>query len=178
VLQNGRDNSDVYDEILQLAIVDPAGQVLFYDSFKPTQKTSWPQAQKVHGIAPKDVRNKALFGSRKHEIQNIIDASELIVAYNAKFDLGFLGAQGIELRKKPYFCLMKEFAQIARVHGRKMGQRLSYTYQNLDSCARYYGVQNPSAHNALADAKTALYCYQAFMREGKRQTRVEEWGTW
>jgi DNA polymerase III epsilon subunit-like protein len=161
-----------YDEILQLALVDATGCVLFYDSFKPTEKKSWPQAQRVHSIAPRDVKGKAPFQSRRAEIQGIIDAGALIVAYNAEFDLGFLSAQGIKLQEKPYLCLMKEFAC---VYGRKKVHGHAYTYQSLEVCAQYYGVQNPEAHNALADAQTTLYCYQAFMQEGKYRPRREKW---
>jgi DNA polymerase-3 subunit epsilon len=167
------ESGDAYDEILQLAIVDAAGSTLFYDGFKPTKRKSWAQAQRVHGITPNDVKGKAPFGSRKDEIQGIIDAGGLIVTYNAGFDLGFLSAQGIALKGRRYLCLMTEFA---RFHGRKGGRRRWYTWQSLEVCARHYGVANPRAHDALADALTTLRCYQSFMREGRREVRGKEWG--
>jgi DNA polymerase III epsilon subunit-like protein len=172
--ENVMRNADgLYDEILQLAVINAMGQTLFYDSFKPVEKRIWPQAQKVHGISPHDVKDKTSFESRRNEIQSIIDASELVVAYNAEFDLGFLSAQGIELQGKPYICLMKEFA---RIYGRKKVHDRGYTFQSLDACARYYEVQNPKAHNALADAQTTLHCYQAFVKSAGRPVYRREWG--
>jgi DNA polymerase-3 subunit epsilon len=119
-----RSNDIVYDEILQFAIVDAASESLFYDSFSPIKHSSWTQAQSIHGIAPRDIKDKAPFSSRKAEIQTIIDAADLLVAYNANFDLAFLSAQGIELQDKRFVCLMKSFAQI---HGRRGRYHISYT---------------------------------------------------
>jgi DNA polymerase III epsilon subunit-like protein len=161
-----------FDEILQLAIVDDAGNPLFYESFKPLYKKSWKSAQKIHGIAPADVKDKAHFEDKLSEIQSIINTSTLIVAYNAEFDLGFLHAQRIELNKKHYVCLMKEFA---RVYGARRKYGGGYIWQPLDTCARYYGVRNPHMHNALSDTQTALLCYQALVKEGKCIPHEEVW---
>jgi DNA polymerase III epsilon subunit-like protein len=161
-----------FDEILQLAIVNDAGDSLFYESFKPRYKKSWKQAQKIHGIMPSDVKDKPHFETRRNEIQGIINTSTLIVTYNAEFDLGFLSAQGIELNKKRYVCLMKEFA---RVYGAKRKYGSGYIWQSLDTCARYYGVSNPRMHNALSDTQTALLCYRALVKEGKFVLHEEVW---
>jgi DNA polymerase III epsilon subunit-like protein len=161
-----------FDEILQLAIVDDAGKSLFYENFKPLYKKSWKQAQKIHGITPSDVKDKPHFEERLSEIQSIVNASTLIVTYNAEFDLGFLNAQGIDLNKKRYVCLMKEFA---RVYGAKRKYGSGYIWQSLDTCARYYGVKNPHVHNALSDTQTALLCYQALVKEGKFTPHKEVW---
>jgi DNA polymerase-3 subunit epsilon len=162
----------VFDEILQLAIVDDAGDSLFYENLKPLYKKSWKQAQKIHGITPSDVKDKPHFANRRSEIQGIINTSTLIVAYNAEFDLSFLSAQGIDLNKKRYICLMKEFA---RVYGAKRKYGSGYIWQSLDTCARYYGVNNPHMHNALSDTRTALLCYQALVEEGKFVLHKEVW---
>jgi DNA polymerase III epsilon subunit-like protein len=161
-----------FDEILQLAIVDEAGNSLFYESFKPLYKKSWTQAQKIHGITPTDVKDKPHFADRLSEIQSIINTSTPVVAYNAEFDLGFLHAQGIELNKKRYICLMKEFA---RVYGARRKYGSGYVWQSLDTCARYYEVNNPQMHNALSDTQTALLCYQALLKEHKFPPREEVW---
>jgi DNA polymerase III epsilon subunit-like protein len=161
-----------FDEILQLAIVDDAGDSLFYESFKPRYKKSWKPAQKIHGIMSSDVKDKAHFEDRRGEIQNIINTSTLIVAYNAEFDLGFLSAQEIELDKRRYVCLMKEFA---RVYGAKRKYGGGYIWQSLDTCAQYYGVSNPHMHNALSDTETTLLCYQAFIKEDKFTPHKEVW---
>jgi DNA polymerase-3 subunit epsilon len=170
--QRHRVSNGTYDEILQLAIVDDTGTPLFYDNFKPVERKSWKQAQSIHGITPSVVKGKACFAERRNEIQRIVDTSTLIVVYNATFDLGFLSAQGIELGGRRYTCLMKEFA---RVYGSKKGHSKNYTWQTLDTCAQYYGIENPHTHNALSDAQTTLLCYQALVKEGKYAPRKEVW---
>jgi DNA polymerase III epsilon subunit-like protein len=168
-----QDDNGSYDEILQLAIIDGAGKPLFYDSFKPVNRRSWTATQRIHGVAPRDVKEKAPFSERKAEIQSIIDVSRLLIAYNAEFDLGFLSAQGIGLEGKRFICLMKEFA---RIYGRKKVHGKGYTWQSLETCARYYGIVNLRAHDALADARVTLRCYRAFVQEGRHRARNEKWG--
>jgi DNA polymerase III epsilon subunit-like protein len=167
-----RKEDSTHDEVLQLAIVNATEETLFYDSFKPAKQKSWPRAEKLHGITPRDVTNKAPFAERRAEIQNIIDTNPLIVAYNAEFDLLFLSSQGINLKKKRYICLMKEFA---RMHGSKKGHRQGYAWCRLEDCARHYGVANPQAHNAWADAQTTLRCYQLFAAESNYRIHEKEW---
>lgn len=113
-----------FDEILQLAIVDPKGQTLFYDSFKPEFKKQWSDAQRLHGITPSSVQDKQDFSKHRADIQRVIDAAGFVVAYNVAFDLKFLQAQGINLKRKPTVCVMQEFAPIFGKKG-KGGQRLS-----------------------------------------------------
>jgi DNA polymerase-3 subunit epsilon len=172
ISQRQRTGGEVYDEILQLAIVDDTGTPLFCDNFKPVERKSWKQAQSIHGITPSAVKDKVCFAERRDEIQRVIDTSTLIVVYNATFDLGFLSAQGIELRDKRHICLMKEFA---RVYGAKKGHSKGYTWQALSICAQYYGIENSHTHNALSDAQTTLLCYQALVKEGKYAPRKEVW---
>jgi DNA polymerase-3 subunit epsilon len=167
-----RDDDIVYDEILQLAIVDATGAPLFYDSFSPVRHKSWAQAQRIHGIAPRNLKGKAPFSSRKAEVQSIINDADLIVAYNADFDLGFLSAQGIKLKGMRFACLMKEFA---RVHGRKRGHRTRCIWQTLEACAQYYGIAYPLTHDVLADARVTLRCHQSLMQESGYRMCVKEW---
>lgn len=44
-----------FDEILQIGLVDEAGNVLLDTLVRPTRRTEWPEAEKIHGITPADV---------------------------------------------------------------------------------------------------------------------------
>jgi DNA polymerase-3 subunit epsilon len=97
------------DEIVEIGILDENAQVLLDTLVRPVWHRSWPGAQRVHGIAPADVR-----GAPTHEalrpriIEAVSDA--LVVIYNAPFDAGFLRfelAASAEIR-----CAMREFAEV------------------------------------------------------------------
>ena len=164
----------VPDEILQLAIVDQDGAVLFYDSFAPKKKRSWPKAQAVNHISPGDVAGKQSFSARLEEIQNIIDTFPVIVAYNAVFDLRFLQGQGINLSKKPYVCAMEAFA---RAFAKKKHHGRGHKWKPLATCAAFFGLTNENAHDALADAQLTLACYKAMTRDPRFRTQPQAWST-
>lgn len=145
-------------ELLQLAIVDSSGETLFFENFKPVTHEQWPQAQRVHGITPSMVATCNTFEYYMPMIQQIVNSSDLMVAYNAGFDLTFLAQQGISLSEKRYYCVMKAFAPI---FGQRSQSREGYVWKSLEVCARYYGYKEFSAHNALADAQATLHCYKA-----------------
>jgi len=159
------------DEILQLAIIDQNGTVLFYDNFKPTIKTSWLTAQAIHNIAPKDVATKLPFSERVDEIQNIVAKASFIVAYNAAFDFGFLQGNGINLLQKPYVCAMEVFAHTLD----KRKHYGSYEWKSLAYCANYFGLENAQAHDALSDAQLTLTCFKAMADDAHFHIQPKPW---
>ena len=160
------------DEILQLAIIDQDEKVLFYDCFKPKVKSSWPKAQSIHHISPKDVAGKLSFFERIDEIQSIINRKPLIVVYNAAFDLEFMEGQGISFSGKQCICVMKAFANSSKnknLYGRE-GK-----WQTLDTCASFFGLKREHAHDALADARLTFACYRAIEKDGRFPLHPIEW---
>ena len=149
------DESVLEHEILQLVIIDGTGAILMNELFKPKKKTTWPDAQTVHGIAPEDVRDKPAIADFASAIQHIVKSAELIVAYNIMFDLLFLRAVGISFSGKYYFDVMHEFAR-KHVNNRRYG---SEKFVPLKKCANYYGYSLRDAHNAEADARATLHCF-------------------
>jgi len=142
-------------EILQLAIIDGTGTLLMNDFFKPVGKSSWDEAQKIHGIASEDVRDKPAISELRNTIQHHIDSAELLVAYNLRFDVMFLRAIEISFAGKYCYDVMNEFA---KRHGDKGKHRLRQ-YVSLRKCAAYYGYDLADAHNAEADARATLHCF-------------------
>jgi len=162
----------VFDEILQLAIVNQDGEVLFYDSFAPLKIKAWPKAQAIHHISPEEVAEKQSFSARLEEIQGIIDRASLIVAYNAPFDLQFLEGQGVSLSKKPYACAMETFAN-GLIKRKRYGK--TSAWRSLSTCANYFGLLNENPHNALADAQLTLACYKAMVNDARFCIRPQIW---
>jgi DNA polymerase-3 subunit epsilon len=141
-------------EILQLAMIDGTGALLFNELFKPEQKTMWPEAQKIHGITPEDVRDCPGISAYKREIQAHIDASELLVAYNFPFDYRFLRAAGLSFAGKRTYDVMQGFSKM-----RGKGSRGSSRFVSLTRCAEYFGYKLAGAHDAEADARATLHCF-------------------
>ena len=102
----------VRDEILQLSIISAHnGRTLFNQKLWPAHLRTWPEAQKIHGIRPIDVRDAPSFYEVREKVQEIIDGARLIIGYNIGFDMSFLKAAGITFTKcKWVIDVMDDFA--------------------------------------------------------------------
>lgn len=167
---------DRQDEILSLAVMNLAGDVLFNDMFKPSKRKRWPKAEGINGISPDMVKDKQTIEERKGEIEPIFKAAKLYVAYNAEFDLGFLRAAGLDIPERQTFDVMKEFA---KVHGEWNEHFEEWSWCKLEDCAAYYDYRDFGAHDALADVKATAHCYGALLDdflfgEARRRPKLVE----
>ena len=152
-----------YDEILQLAIINGVGDVLFNELIKPKQQTNWWQAEKVHHISPKMVEKCNTIDSYLPMLAEIFKKSEICVGYNLPYDIRMLKQSGVPMRclnrkECQHIDIMKDFAP---VFGEK-GKNNRFKWQNLITCAAYYDYDwgEEKAHGALADAKATLFCFK------------------
>jgi len=152
------------DEIVEIGILGEDGQVLLDTLVRPVRRRSWPGAQRVHGIAPVDVRDApTLDALRPWIIEAVSDA--LVVIYNAPFDAGFLrfeleASAGVR-------CAMREFAE---VFGEWSNWHGNYRWQKLDIAAAYVGFDwDGASHRAINDyqATRAVWRYLA----GRHRTK-------
>jgi DNA polymerase-3 subunit epsilon len=78
--------------------------------FNPGRANS-PRALEIHGHADWELRFQEPFSLRAKAIRNFLDAHDLIVAHNAKFDLRFIDNEfaltGLGPLHKPTFCTME-----------------------------------------------------------------------
>ena len=152
--------SQADDEILQLSIIDGNCKTLFNKYIKPTRKTKWSDAQKIHGISPEQVKKLPTIKEHLPVLNEIFAGAELIIGYNIDlFDYGFLIEAGISIPDKtPTYDVMLEFAPIYGEWNNYFGD---YKWQKLTTCAAYYGYKwgSDKAHDSLSDVKATLYCY-------------------
>ena len=80
---NHQDNSQMQHEILQLAMIDGSGEILFNKLFKPARMIDWLNAELIHGISPRDVQSKSNIGEYREVIQGFVNKAALLVAYNS-----------------------------------------------------------------------------------------------
>lgn len=150
-------------EVIDLAIVDLNGNILFNARFRPVRHKFWPKASAVNGIYWDDVSDEYPFSVYRKIVQKIINAADKVIGYNISFDAHMLRNEGITI---PGECvdIMEPFAEI---YGEWNDYFQNYKWQKLTTCAHYYGYQwdeKKDAHGALADALATLYCYQQMQK--------------
>lgn len=149
------------DEILQIAIINGNGEELFNSYIKPEARRTWTKASEVNGITPRMVKNSPHFSDVQDTIQDIFNNAEVIVGYNVEFDIRFINASGIKLKKKvKIFDVMKEYAVVRGV----MSNYGDYSWCKLEQCASAYNYKF-DAHDALEDAKATLHCYKSLLND-------------
>ena len=124
------------DEIVELTIIDDDGKPLINTLIKPKYHTSWPGAQRVHGISPIDVRHAPTQDEISDEIKEVVKG-KMVVIYNAPFDRKFLPEldEAGEIR-----CCMREFATFNKSK-----------WKSLTNATKIIGYEWTGAHRALAD---------------------------
>ena len=143
------------DEILELAIMNAFGDVLFNERIKPQNRKRWPNAEAVHGISPKDVQDCKTFAEYKNQIQGIFDNAEAIVGYNIDFDKKFISAAGIHFNSRYTVDIMKQFADKRKIWDDRHGHNKWF---KLEEAAKFYNYTF-EAHHALDDTKATLFIF-------------------
>lgn len=150
----------LFDEILQLSIIDGSGKVLFNEYIKPVRHDSWDKAERINHISPsmvKDCKPLLYYGST---IQRILEDADVIVGYNVYgFDLPFLFNAGIEYNAKEGSVIADVMLAFAEIYGEYNHYRHDYKWQKLQTCAKYYSYSEDSWHDALDDSKATLFCF-------------------
>ncbi len=152
-----------YDEILSIAIVDDAGQVLLDTYLTPTRKTTWPEAQAINGISPEFIRDGQFpTAPDMAEMVRGLLASEPVVAYNLGFDQPMLSAASMwpaELPPNLDYCCMLRYAKF-RNDPNTNGKR-GPKWHKLAVAAEHTGhVWTGKAHGALADTLACRHVWQ------------------
>lgn len=160
------------DEILELAIINTEGTVLYHSLVKPVRNHSWEAAAKIHGIDPEMIASAPLLSEELPKIQTIISGSDLIIGYNPLFDLAFLEEAGCDYSHlydtiyARYWIedLMDAFAAIYGDWNTYYG---SYTWQKLSTAAAYYDFTwKEKEHSALGDCNATLHIWKAMCERG------------
>lgn len=145
------------DEILELAIVDGDGNKLLHERYRPTRNAEWREAQAVHGISPDDVKDCPTIERDKEKILAFLNAAELVVGYNIRYDLNMLWGAGIYRPDVKFFDVMIPFAEL---YGEWNSYRQDFKWQKLTTAADYFDYEwSGKAHGAWADTLATLFVY-------------------
>lgn len=83
--------SPVEDEIVAIAIVDWAGNVLHEGKYGPSRMELWQAASEVNGIVPDNQTDLPSFFDDQVKIREIIWGADEVIVYNAQHVMRFLG---------------------------------------------------------------------------------------
>ena len=141
------------DTVIELAIVDYQGDVLFDQLIKPAGKIA-PEASRVHNITAEMVQQAPRWDSLWPDIEAILEGRTVVI-YNVDFDLRLMKQTHMrhwlrwnDPEGAQFVCLMKLYAQY---FGQWDSRRGSYRFQSLDNAGKQSGLILPNTHRAKDD---------------------------
>lgn len=139
-------------EVLELSIIDGSGRVIHSKRYGTIFNHEWPEAQRVNGISPEDVRGLPSIIQDVPKIRDILRGARVLVGYNLSFDLAFLRGTAVNIPRLPQCDVMKEFATVYGEPWHEGG----FKWQRLTTACAYYGMSTEGAHGSLWDARATL----------------------
>ena len=151
VLDTETTGLETYDEIVSIAVISAAGEVLLHELIRPAQPIS-PQARAVHGITDEQVAIAAAFPAHYPRLVELLTGRR-VLAYNAKFDSKMLRQTckryGLPVIKAEWECVMELYAAAKGQWSRRHG----FLWCKLGDACRREQIVVDSAHEACADAQ-------------------------
>ena len=155
------------DEIVEIAIVNAAGDILLNSLVKPVNHKTWPEAQAIHGISPDMVKDAPTYAELASQIADCFRNKEVVI-YNAEFDSMFLHKE-LEVASSVRCCMLdfaEDYGEWNDYHGNHRGQKLT-------KAANYVLHEwTGEAHRALADTLAARSVWQ-YLNDPEVKQRVE-----
>ena len=150
------------DEIISVAIIDQDGNELLNTYCDTVNIKTWYDAQRIHGISPHDVRGYPTFVNIMPKIIEILSSYDYVISYNIPFEKSFL--EGYARIYTPNDLSVDRIEWGRDPMEMFMDYMGSNKFQKLSTAAKHFGYCY-TAHNALEDARAALYVYNALMGE-------------
>lgn len=146
------------DEIISVAIIDQDENVLLNTYCDTVKIKSWYEAQRVNGISPRDVKGYPTFVEIMPKVIEILSSYDCVISYNIPFERFFLEGYA-KLYTPTDFSVykIKWGPDPMEMFMNYMGEKKFF---KLETAAKHFGYRY-NAHNALEDAKAALYVYKA-----------------
>jgi DNA polymerase III epsilon subunit-like protein len=166
------ETTGLYGEIIELAIVDINGNVLFDKLLRPKCKIE-EGAMGVHGITEAMVTDAKTFAEEWQEIHAAL-AGRVLIAYNVGFDKQRLEhtakVHGVSLPALEWRCLLLKYAEFWDAPGRYEG----VAWQKLSDACEQQGVAIEHAHRALGDALATAALIRRLAELGQEARRYAQ----
>lgn len=163
------------DEVLELAIVDLDGTVLFNQRVKPQNVEDWDaSSDAAGGIAPADVEDAPELYQFEDEIVEHIQGARSVVAAHVPFVKSMLEQSWVSIPDFGGFDVVEEFRLL---HCAADYPSQPATVATLEGAIEYYGFDCDAA-TCLGSARGAADCYKALIDESKRERQSKPEGHW
>ena len=146
---------DKQSEIVEIAIVDDDGSIIFNSMVKPSLPIP-PVTTKIHKITDKMVEQSPTFPIIWQQLRPLL-ANRLLAAYNSDFDMQMI-KQSYTRYRLPWkenllsFDIMKLYAQFIDNWN---PARHSYKYYSLNDAGKASKIKLANSHRALGDTLLA-----------------------
>lgn len=156
-------------EIVQLAVIDKAGEVVFDTLVNPGVPIP-AAASDIHGITDDMVADAPTLGAIWDKLDARL-AGEVVVIYNAAYDSAVLDhasqRRGLLLPEGvSWQCAMRKYADF---YGDWNEYRGSYRWQKLSEACLQQGIEVSGAHAALGDCQMTLALLRKMAEAGGGQ---------
>lgn len=149
------------DRICEVGIVLTEGKRI-KESFQSLVNPERPLsvgAASANGLTDDMLSGAPFFAGLAKKVQSLLKDS-VVVCHNAQFDLQFLDSEFRRLNRQIEIPNLIDTLHIAREH-------FDFHSNSLSNIAAEFGIQNPQAHRALADALTDKSVFFALMESLK-----------
>lgn len=143
------------DEVLAVTVVDERGKVLFHEKTAPVRKKSWPDAQRIHGMAPGDFDGELPLSHYARELDGLLGGDYAVGGYNVDFHLRMLRQSGYRPR-----C--RETVDVLAMCDEHFGY-----WPKLKEAASELGYDY-SPHKGTGDAEVCAYVYRRLAGGGTK----------
>jgi len=120
-----------------------------------------PKASSINRISNDMVKKSPFFRNIAFKVKSILEDS-IIVAHNARFDLGFLFVEFNNLKLSPPENTVLDTLRIARRY-------YDFPSNNLGDIARSIGISTLSEHRAFADVRITKDVFEFFISDLNRR---------
>lgn len=155
-------DSEKYDEVLSVSIIDQDGNVLLNSLCKPQRRKTWAKAEEIHGISPAMVKDQPTFEEIFPTIKEILYKSKVVVAYNIAFEMRFLWGFDLEFGKPGGTQLIRNVVWGPDPMLMYSAYKGNEKWQKLSSAAKHFKYKF-DAHDSLEDVKATLHCYKKLL---------------
>lgn len=164
------------DEVIQIAIVNKAGQTVFESLIKPQFKTRWDDAYHIHSISPAKVKNSPLLVQAWSEISSLLAKATDLVIYNADYDWRLIHQSQIAPTQTAEFrnrttCMMQAYSALA---GEWWEWKQDYKWQKLPGRRQHSAADDCMAVLALIQAMAELPLDPAYESLPEIKDRVKD----
>lgn len=155
------------DRIISYFVVSKDGQEL--EGYLNPGIAIPANASRIHGIYDEDVIAAPSFPEFYKQLAPLLNEANLLVAYNAGYDLKMLRAECLRYNlpapQKKEFCLMLNAAAYLQTGNSRYG---GYKWNKLGTAAHMLGVkvEGQKLHGARYDVLTSLAVWQTIANKG------------